>query len=83
MEEFRSMKRGKNRKGMGEMIANKHVHVTEKRGVKYTVVSVYEGENTIQNRLGNLILNAFRSSKERVITKESSLGLVMDKAEES
>jgi len=64
-------------------IVKKHVHVTEKRGVKYTVVSLYEGSATIQDRVGHLILNAFHSSKDRVVTEESSLGLVIAKAEKS
>ena len=37
-----------------KLIANKHVHVTEKRGVKYTVVSIYEGHTPIQDCVGIL-----------------------------
>jgi len=66
-----------------KLIANRHVHVTEKRGVKYTVVSIYEGHTPVQDRMGHLVLNAFYSSKDRLVTEESSLDLVMDNAEES
>ena len=66
-----------------KFIANKHVYVMEMRGVKYAVISVYEGNSTIQDRMRHLILNAFQSSKDRLVTEESSLDLVMDIPEES
>ena len=65
------------------MISNIQFTTTEMRGIRYCVTSYYGGERTIYDRLGNLILNAFHSSKDRGITEESSLDLVIAKAEES
>jgi len=65
------------------MISNIQFTTTEMRGIRYCVTSYYGGERTIYDRLGNLILNAFHLSKDLGITEESSLGLVVDKAEES
>jgi len=65
------------------MISNIQFTATEMRGIRYCVTSYYGGERTIYDRLGNLILNAFHSSKDHGITEESSLGLVIDKAEET
>jgi hypothetical protein len=62
------------------LISNVQFSTTEMRGIKYCVTSFYGGERTIYDRMGNLILNAFHSSKERGITEESSLGLDIDKA---
>ena len=65
------------------MISNAQFTTTEMRGTRYCVTSYYGGERTIYDRMGNLILNAFHSSKDRGITEESSLGLVIDKDEDS
>ena len=65
------------------MISNIQFTTTEMRGIRYCVTSYYDGERTIYDRLGNLILNAFHSSKDRGITEESSLGLVIANDEES
>jgi len=65
------------------MISNIQFTTAEIRGIRYCVTSYYGGERTIYDRLGNLILNAFHSSKDRVITEESSLDLVIDKSEET
>ena len=55
------------------MFTKYQTHSTTIRGVTYITVSRYEQKEKIFDRIGNLILHDFQSSKEDDVTNESCL----------